>query len=71
MNFLISDQKIKTKKQINYLGIIIDEHLSSIKQNIAWASGIFARLRHYVQLRILQSVYFTLLDSHMKYFCQI
>ena len=35
MNFLISDQKIKTEKQTSYLGFIIDEHLSSIKQNIA------------------------------------
>ena len=52
MSFRICNQKIKTKKQTNDLEIIKDDHLSSVKQNTAWATGLFARLRNYVQLRV-------------------
>ena len=52
MSFRICNQKIKTKKQTNDLEIIKDDHLSSAKQNTALATGLFARLRNYVQLRV-------------------
>lgn len=47
------------KKQTKYQGIILHEHLTfkmhiaSVKQKITQATGLLAKLRHYVSLRIL------------------
>ena len=76
MNLRIS-QKIKTKKQIKYLRIIIDEllsfktHIESVKEKITQAIALLANLKQCVLQRILKSVYFALFDSHMRYGCQI
>ena len=75
MNFQTSGQKIKTKKHAKYLNIIIDEnlsfkkHMESVNQKIKQATGLLAKLRHYVSVRISKSVYFALFDSPMRYGC--
>lgn len=77
MNFQIGGQKIKTKKQTKHLGIIIDDYLSFkthiewVRQKIARATSLLAKLRNYVPLRILKWVYFVLFDSQKRYVWQI
>ena len=57
LNFQISAQKIKTKTQTKYLGVILDEHLNfknqieTVKQKLARTTGVLAKLRHYVPKR--------------------
>ena len=73
----MNKSKNKTKKQIKYLRIIIDEllsfktHIESVKQKVTKAVALLAILKQCVPLRILKSVYFALFDSHMRYGCQI
>ena len=77
LNFRISGQKIKTKAQTKYLGVILNEHLNfkkqieTVKQKLARAIGVLARLRHYVPKKILKSIYYAIFDFNMKYGCQI
>ena len=75
MNFRTSVQKIKTKRQTKYLGIIIDKRLSfqihtrSVKQ-ITRATGLLVKRRPYLPVRMLKkSVYSSLFDSYSKYSC--
>ena len=76
LNFWIGGQKIKSKTQTKYLGVILDEHLNfkkqidTVKQKLARATGILAELRHYVPQKILKSMYYTIFDSIMRYGCQ-
>ena len=77
LNFQISSQEIKTKTQTKYLGVILDEHLNfkkqieTVKEKLARATGILAKLRHYVPKKVLKSIYYVIFDSNMKYGCQI
>ena len=77
LNFRISGQEIKTKTQTKYLEVILDEHLNfkkqieTVKEKLARATGILAKLRHYVPKKVLKSIYYVIFDSNMKYGCQI
>ena len=56
-----------------YLGIIMDEHLlfkthiELMKQEITGATGLLAKYRHCVPLRLLKSVCVPLINSHMRH----
>ena len=64
-------------KSVKYLGVKIDAILSwqydgndlSIKLNEA--NGLLFKMRKYVSLEILRSIYFAILDSCVSYFCSI
>ena len=77
LNLRISGQKIRTKTQTKYLGVILDEHLNfkkqieTVKQKLARAAGVLAKLRHYVSKKVLKSIYYAIFDSNMRYGCQI
>ena len=76
INFRISGQKIKTKTQTKHLGAILDEHRNfkkqtdTVKQKLARATGLLAKLRHYVPKKRLKSIYYVIFDSNMRYGCQ-
>ena len=69
LSFWISGQKIKTKTQAKYLGVILDEHLNfkkqidTVKQKLARAPGVLAKIRHYVSIKILKSIYYAIFHS--------
>ena len=77
LNSQLSGQKIKTKTQTNYLGVILDEHLNSkkqidtVKRKLARATGLLPKLRYYVPKKVLISIYSAIFDSNMRYGCQI
>ena len=77
LNFRLSGQKIKPKHHTKYLRVIIDKHLSfseyvnTLKQKLNRANGVLASLRYYMSADILKINYCALVDSHMKYACQI
>ena len=77
LNFRISGQKIVLSKQVKYLGILIDEnlswieHLSLLNLKVSRASGLLAKIRHYVSLKTLKPIYSALFHSHILYGCQI
>ena len=60
-------KKIKTKTQTKYLGVILDQHLNfkkqidTVKQKLAKATGLLAKLRHYVPKKVLKFIYYATL----------
>ena len=58
LNFRISGQKIKIETQTKYFGVILDEHLNfkkiidTVKQKLARATGLLAKLRNYVPKKV-------------------
>ena len=74
LNFRISGQ---TKTQTKYLGVILDENLNfkkqinTVKQKLARATCVLAKIRHYVPQKVLKSIYYAMFDCNMRYRCQI
>ena len=77
LNFRISGQRIEPKQQVKYLGIILDEHLNwethvnILKSKLNRATGMLAKIRHYVSLETLKNIYYSIFHSHLIYGCQI
>ena len=77
MNFHLSGQKIRQKTCTKYLGVLLDEHfllkdhINNLKQKLNRANGILAKLRHHLPFDILKTVYYSLLDTHLRYACQV
>ena len=66
------------KNLCKYLGVLIDEHLlfkdhiKFLKQKLNRANGILAKLRHHLSSDdILKTVYYSLVDTHLRYECQV
>ena len=77
LNFRISGQKIIPVKNIKYLGIKIDEHLSfaphtqELALKLSRSNGMLAKIRHYVNFETLLSIYHAIFGSHLRYACQV
>ena len=62
---------ITEKQSIKYLGVIVDRHLMwkanilTISKKISRGIGIMYRLRPYVSLDVLKSLYYSLIYSHI------
>ena len=74
--FKMSGQKLSIKKKVKYLGIILDEHLTWSEQMIVLlsklsrATGILAKIRHFVNFKTRLSIYYCLFESHLNYCIQ-
>ena len=77
MNFQISKQKVNIMKETKYLGMIMDEHLTfknhmdTVKLKLNRANGLLAKLRHYVNLTLLRTIYYAIFEPHLRYGCQL
>lgn len=77
LNFRISGQRIELTKTVKYLGILFqddlhwDKHLTILLKKLSRAIGILSKIRHYVPLLLLRTIYYSLFNSHMIYGCQI
>ena len=64
---------LEWKTYLKYLGVFIDnnfawkEHINYINEKISKTVGIIARLRHFVPLNTLQTIYKALLSSYLSY----
>ena len=58
---------------VEYLGVIFDEnfnwhaHIRTLVTKFSRAAGIISKLRHYVDVRVLLTVYYSLIYSHLSY----
>ena len=63
MSFHLSGQKIRSKANTKYLGVLLDEHLlfkyhiNMLKQKLNRANGVLAKLRHHLPSCTLKAVY--------------
>jgi len=69
----IGNQNIEQVNSTNLFGLNIDQdlswkhHIKKVSSKIAKLSGIMIRTRHYLPLKILQTIYFALVYSHLTY----
>ena len=77
LNFGISAQKVNIVKQIKYLRIYLDEHLTwnfqldQIKSKLSRSCGLLAKLRYFTKTDLLRTVYFAIFDSSLRYAVQV
>ena len=69
----IYGKKIYPTPSVRYLGIKIDsnlnwkEHWNHISIKLNRANAILSKLRHYINIQTLRSVYYSLFESHFNY----
>lgn len=73
----LDKKAICEKTHIKYLGVIIDcqlnwkHHIVSISKKISRGIGVMYRIRNYVDLKVLKSVYYSLIYSHIVYAIEV
>ena len=71
----IEGKKLSRCNNVNYLGLLIDEHLSwdahvkYLSKKLSRANGVLAKLRHFAPKHSLDSVYYAIFYSHVVYGC--
>ena len=69
----INNQAIENTDQTNFLGIIIDKHLSfkphinKLTTKISQISGVLNKLKHFIPQQILKTIYQSLIIPHITY----
>ena len=64
---------LEQKDHVKYLGVLMDQHLtwsyqiSSVSKKISRGIGILAKLRNYLEPKLLISIYYCLVYSHLSY----
>lgn len=64
---------IEQKDHVKYLGVLMDEHLSwkhqitNISKKISRGVGILAKLRSFLNPKLLKSIYYCVVYSHLSY----
>ena len=68
---------ITQKDHIKYLGVNLDEnldwsnHVAEISKKVSRGIGVMYRIRRYVDLSILKSIYYSLIYSHLLYAIEV
>ena len=71
MNFRVSGQKINIVKEAKYLGLKLDQHLTlkqhmhTIKLKLDRANSLLAKIRYYVDSKVLNTIYSAIFESHL------
>ena len=73
----IHKNAISEKDQIKYLGVILDStltwkaHIEKICKTVCRSIGIFYKIRPFVNLRILKTLYYSLIYPHLIYAIEV
>ena len=71
--FKLGGKRLVPTKSVNYLGVLLGEHLhwnkqiSQVKMKLNHAIGILSKLRYNATLSVLQIIYHPLFGSHLIY----
>ena len=73
INVKLEGHSLERVKETKYLGVILNEklnwtkHVNFIKNKLNSASYIMSKLRHYVDIKTLQMIYYSVVNSHLSY----
>ena len=73
LNIKINKKKLEKCESYKYLGVIFDSnltwkpHIEYICGKISKACGALSKIRHYVDIETLKSVYYALVHSYLRY----
>ena len=69
----LNGDKIERVENFNFLGVVIDKHISweyhteVLSNKISKYCGVISRLKNYLPLFILRTMYFSMVHSHLNY----
>jgi len=69
----LNNALIETVDEFNYLGVLLDKHISWKPQQmilikkISQITGILTKLKHYLPVYVLKTIYTSLIASHLNY----
>ena len=72
-DIMINDKRIERVNTFNFLGIVINEHLSwkphcdYIANKLTKVNGIMNRLKNFLPYHIMKTIYFSMFQSHLNY----
>ena len=46
-------------------------HIDTVKLKLNRANGLLAKLRHYVNLALLRTIYYAIFEPNLRYGCQL
>ena len=73
----INGKKLEPSKQVKYLGVVLDPHLNwsyhidGLATKLSRATGMLAKIRHFVPVNTLRSIYFGIFSSLLTYGSQV
>ena len=73
VTLILNRKAIEQKDHVKYLGVLMDEHLNWKKQianvtkKISRGIGILAKLRSYLDPKLLRNIYYSIVYSHLSY----
>jgi len=73
MYISINNHIISNVDNLKYLGVVLDNkltwntHIAHVKKQISQACGALTKLRHYLPINSLRTVYYSLVFSHLQY----
>ena len=73
VTLVLNRKAIEQKDHVKYLGVLMDEHLNwkrqiaNVTKKISRGIGILARLRSYLDPKLLRNIYFCIVYSHLSY----
>ena len=76
INFSIRE-KIELSPQFRYLGVTLQDDLhwnkdlTSLEKKLTDSIALLSKIRHYVLERLLRTIYYSMLNSHLIYVCKI
>ena len=77
MKIILNGVKLIPKSKINYLGLLMDEHLTfkdhilTLNAKLNRANNLLALSRHYLPQNLIRQLYYAQFNSHLVYGCQI
>ena len=77
LNFRISGQKIQPIFQVKYLEVTLQDglhwptHLGNLRKKLSHSIGLLSKIRRYVPMHLLRTLYYLLFDSHLIYASEI
>ena len=73
VTLVMNRKALEQRDHVKYLGVLVDEHLTwsyhiaHVAKKIGRGIGILAKLRHYLDPRMLKNIYYCLVYSHLSY----
>ena len=70
----LSGKRLYPTESVKYLGVKIDTnqyHVNDLSVKLNRASALLFKMRKYVSLKILRSIYFAIFDSYLSYCCLV
>ena len=73
----LNGKRLYPSTHINYLGVLLDEHLSwkphinALVKKLNRSNSMLSKIRHHVNKNTIRSIYFSIFSSHINYCCQV